>query len=306
MAGGVVAMACLGIALWWRFPGDPVRSLEAHRSVLVQVVRAVVPGSNPGVERWLLVDARGDTFKAQWRPASPSIDSPVSRPWTVVLLGGLRTGERAAALLPPSGAHVLAVDWPWSGPRTLSASQFLVRLPAIRRAILGTPAVLALGIEAAARQPEVDSTRIALLGASLGVPPAVAALRLASPRPRACVLLHGGADLRVMLQQAIVRQTGSGRLAPVGASLGARLLHPLEPALHAGAAGDLPVLLWSAHGDEKFPEASVRALHMALPHAEVRWETGVHMRPAPEVLAPYAREVEAWLASLPAAASDRH
>lgn len=305
VAGAVAAIICLGVTLWWRLPGDPVRVLEAHRAALVQVVRTAAPESTPEMERWSLVDARGDTFTALWRAASPAEEPPpasgpsrVSRPWTVVLLGGLRTGERAAALLPPCSAHVLALDWPWSGPRTLSTWQFLARLPAIRAALLGTPAVLALGIEAVARQPEVDSTRIALLGASLGVPPALAALRLAAPRPQACILLHGGADLRVMLQHAIVRQVGSDRLAPVGALLGARLLHPLEPALHAGAARGLPILLLSAKGDEKLPEPSVLALHAALPHAEVRWETGAHMRPTPEVLAPYAREVETWLAAL--------
>jgi dienelactone hydrolase len=175
----------------------------------------------------------------------------------------------------------------------------VLRLGAIRDAVLRSPAVLALGVESAARAPEVDPSRIALVGVSLGVPPAVSVLRL-TPRPAALVLLHGAADLRALLRHGLVRQGVPGALAMPLAALAARLVRPLEPSLHASAAGSRPVLLINAASDPLLPAATVERLHRLFPAAEVRWRAGLHgARERRAIIAEATREVQAWLAAGP-------
>ena len=65
-----------------------------------------------------MVDERGDTFTGLWRAAVRGAGDPraeseaTNQLWTVVLLGGFFSGDRAALLLPERlHAHVLAVDW---------------------------------------------------------------------------------------------------------------------------------------------------------------------------------------------------
>jgi pimeloyl-ACP methyl ester carboxylesterase len=221
------------------------------------------------------------------------------QPWTVVLLGGFFAGERAALLLPERlHANVLAVDWPWKGPRKLSATQFVSSLPAIRRTALGSPAALAIGVDAVSRQPEVDTTRIALVGASLGVPSTVAALAL-TDAPAACALLYGGADIETWMRHALTRYGSPDPLAPVIAKGAAAFVRPLEPARH-GTEAKLPMLFVNARGDQFVPLAVAQALHRAFPHATVRWKEGPHLdgRPGP-IIDDLAAEVEAWLESSP-------
>jgi dienelactone hydrolase len=193
---------------------------------------------------------------------------------------------------------VLAVDWPWKGPRKLSAIQFVRSLPAIRRTALRSPAALAIGVDAVSRQPEVDTTRIALVGASLGVPSTVAALEL-TYAPAACALLYGGADIETWMSHALTRYGSPGPLAPVIAKYAVAFVRPLEPALHRTEA-KLRMLIVNARYDQFVPLPVAQALHRAFPHATVRWREGQHLdgRPGP-IIDDLAAEVEAWLEGSP-------
>lgn len=285
LAGG----AALAAAIWWASPRDPERELRRHAPALSHVVRTPAPQLGERVERWRIVTAAGDTSTGLWRAALPG----AAQPWTIVLLGGLRTGDRAALLLPDIEANVLAMDWPWDGRRRMGAVAIARRLPAIRRAVLRSPGVLALGLDAVAEQSDPD--RIVLLGASLGVPPAVAALRLAPP-PEALVLVDGGADLQRLLASGLRREGCPAILGRVLAAFAARLIHPLEPALHAGAAGDLRVLLINSEDDRMIPPGSIAALRASFPQAEVRARRDQHLDPKrAESIAALTAEVLAWL-----------
>lgn len=293
-----MAGCVLWAAWWWVRPPDPGEVLRQSYAPLAGVERMPAPHLGSRIERWRLVTVRGDTLVALYRPAFVREGPP---PWTVVLLGGLGTGERAALVVPESlAANVLALDWPWRGPRRMGAMELLRAAPAIRRALHSTPGALATAMEAAAIQPDIDPARVALVGASLGVPPAVAALRLSS-RPRALVLLHGGADLHRLLRHALGPELRSPVVAAPAAALGGRLLHALEPERHAGLAAHLPVLVINATGDERIPPECIESLHAALPGAEVRWQTGAHMRPQDS--AGVAIEVASWLGQLPSSAA---
>jgi hypothetical protein len=276
-------------------PPDPVTVLKEHAASLAHLDRHPAPELGTGVERWALVDTNGDTTSALWRAAP----SPERRAWTVVLLGGLRTGENAALLLPEDlRVHVLALDWPWDGPHRMGSVEFIRRLPAVQRAVLRSPATLALGVEAAASISSTDPHRIAIVGTSLGVPPAVACVRL-TKLPRAAVLLHGAANLDSILERALEPHISTGVLRRAVTHFIVRLIRPLEPSLHATAWQGRPVLIVNAERDERLPRGAIADLHAAFPWAERRWLPGGHVRSKrdPELLQ-LARDTADWLASV--------
>ncbi|MBI5709150.1 MAG: hypothetical protein HZC42_02445 [Candidatus Eisenbacteria bacterium] len=288
----VLALLAAAAACWWLWPADPVGELRHRWSPLARVERISAPQLGERIERWRLTASDGSRATGLWRAAPPG----TARPWTVVLLGGLVTGDRAALLLPADApVHVLAMDWPWEGSRRMPVLRMLRELGAIRHAALRSPAVLALGVAAAARQPEADPERVALVGASLGVPPAVAALRL-TPVPRALVLIDGGAGLSAMFRHLLERARWPALFAaPLGA-LAARLVRPLEPALHAEATRRVRVLVINGDRDEMLPPGAIRRLHASCPGAEVRWRHDTHLRPRRlDVIAATAREAGEWL-----------
>src|SRR5437016_1979282 len=94
---------------------------------------------------------------------------------------------RAAILLLAWFAIVPAVSWPWKWPRRMSQAEFVANAPAIRAALLHPPEALARGVAAVRRAS--PGSRVAMVGASLGVPPAVAAIPLV--RVEALVLVDG-------------------------------------------------------------------------------------------------------------------
>jgi hypothetical protein len=291
---GAALLLGLAVLAWWLRPGDLDAELRAAWSPLERLVREPRPDLGRGVERWWMISSRGDTVGALWRPGGRG-----SR-WTAVLLGGIGTGDRAALLVPEGlPVSVLAVDWPWRGPRRMPAWDVVLRIPAIRSAALASPAALALGLEAVSRAAGVDTARVALLGVSLGAPPAVAALRL-SRVPDALAIVDGAGDLAPPFERAFLREGVAPAAAGALAALSARLLRPLEPWRHRSAAAGIPALVVSSRGEELLPRASVERLHATLPHAEVRWHDGPHIRPQQrERIAAIAGDVLGWLERLP-------
>jgi len=278
---------------------DPTSVLKPYVSAPVRLERRPAPALGARVQRWAIISSRGDTVFGLWRPAT----AKVVRPWTAVLLGGFHTGDRAALLVPDDTLfNTLAVNWPWRGKRKLTKAEFAMQLPAIQRAVHRTPAVLALGVEAAAQSRGVDPSRIVVVGASLGVPPALAALRLTSV-PAAVVLVDGGADLEMMIRAGLEREHWVSAAAALSAAGAMQWLWPLEPTLNAPVAARLPVLLMNSVSDERVPRASVLKLQASLPQATIRWRTGPHLRPnQKDVFARLTREVDTWLRALDTAA----
>src|SRR5262245_44476385 len=292
---GRLAIALLALALTAgaaRAARDPAPELFKHYAPLAKVERRPAPSLGFRVQRWIMVSARGDTAYALWRGASPRMQ----RPWSAVLLGGFNTGDKAALLVPEDTTlNTLGVNWPWRGKRRMTPAEFAVALPAIQRACMRSPAVLALGAEAVARTPGVDPGRIVLVGASLGAAPALAALRLTGA-PDALVLVDGGADIERMIQAALQNEGWMSAPAAVSAAGAYQWLWPLEPALNAPAAARIPVLLLNSSSDQRIPRESIQKLQAALPHATVRWRTGPHIEVNQKnVFAQLVRDVNAWL-----------
>jgi len=271
---------------------DPAPTLFRHYSPLARVERRPAPKMGWEVQRWILVSARGDTAFALWRPASKR----TAHPWTAVLIGGFDTGDRSALLVPDDTLfNTLGVNWPWRGKRRLTPTEFALQLPAIQRAVLRSPSVLALGVEAAARTRGVDPERIVVVGASLGVPTALAALRLTSI-PKALVLLDGGADLELMMRAGLEHEGWLSAAAAITAAGAYQWVWPLEPMLNAPAAAQVPVLVMNSTDDERVPRAAALKLQASLPHATVHWRSGPHVLPsAKDVIWRLTHEVDVWL-----------
>lgn len=296
LALALAALAALVTAWWWTHPPDAASDVRARSRAFASLEREPAPGLGPRFERWWIVDAGGDTTSGLWRPAAGD-SAGAGR--AVVILGGIGTDDRAALLVPDSlPVGVLAMSWPWKGPRRMGGLEFLGKVPALREALLRTPACMAAGV-AAVRHANPGS-RVALLGASLGVPPTAAAVAIA--RPDAMVLVDGAADLDRLLRSEVRRAVGGvvgAALAPAAGAFGARLVSSLEPGRHGAAASGVPVLLIGAERDERYPRECVERLRETYPHATLATHPGGHMRPE------HRDEVEAivgaawrWLAYL--------
>ncbi|HEX5633888.1 MAG TPA: hypothetical protein VFX50_11705, partial [Gemmatimonadales bacterium] len=95
---------------------------------LLKLERIPAPELGPGFERWRMIGAHRDTVTGIWRSGAADGAGPSSAQphWSVVVLGGIGTDDRAALLVPDSlPVNVLAVSWPWKGARQMGAWQFV-------------------------------------------------------------------------------------------------------------------------------------------------------------------------------------
>lgn len=196
----------------------------------------------------------------------------------LIVLGGIDTGKRAATLIQPRSPYViLGLDYPWTGPTHLTARTFLLRLTAIRRAMLLTPSALMLAADYLRGRPDIDGRGVTLVGASFGAPLATVAAAL-DPAFGALVLVYGGGDFR----RVIAANLGGlpTWLRGTVAWIGDRLTRPVDPLRYISRLAPRPVVLINGRDDRRIPRESVEALYdAARPPKRLVWlETG-HIRP---------------------------
>ena len=179
----------------------------------------------------------------------------------LVVIGGVRTGRMAAELITPLDPHViLGLDYPWDGPRELSWWQFLIRVLAVRRAMLLTPSAVLLAIDYLETRSDVDMDGIVLAGASFGAPLMIVAGAI-DERPASVLSIYGGGDYAQLLR-------GSLRVRPswlrgVLAEAGAWLIAPLEPLDYAADISPRPLVIINGRLDDRIPVHSVEMLYDA-------------------------------------------
>lgn len=216
----------------------------------------------------------------------------------VFIAGGMRTGRDAARIVGDAFDGIaFACDWPWRNPGDYSVPGLILRLPSIRSDIVSSPAFHRLAANWLRGRAEVDSTRFAAVGVSLGVP-TVAAWAARDRGVTAVALLYGGARLDVLLDHTQRRNIGSDAIRKPLARLVARALMPLEPERTAPALAPRPVLVVIAVDDRRVPREAGEALATAAgPEATVRRVPGEHVsRDATELLRMLTDTTAAWLA----------
>jgi hypothetical protein len=180
---------------------------------------------------------------------------------SLIVIGGTNTGRLAAELVNPDSPYViLGLDYPWDGPTQLTWWQFLVRVLAVRRAMLLTPSAVMLGVDYLETRPEVDSTGVVLVGASFGAQ-LITVVGALEERAGPVLVIYGGGDYRTLLEANLnlrPRWLSSGL-----AGAGAWLLDPIEPLHYAPQVTPRPMIIINGSLDSRIPRQSVDTLFAA-------------------------------------------
>lgn len=227
------------------------------------------------------------------RPADTLHRSP-----TVILVGGYRTGRRAAAVIGERWRGVaFACDYPWPNPGASGALRLLARLPRVRSELVSTPLALHSAASWLLQHPAVDTARLGAVGASLGVP-FVIAWASGDGRVGPIALLYGGAPLDDLLDVAMRRSVSVAWLRQVLAAAGQLALDPLRPEVHASDLWAHPTFTVIASDDERIPASLGEAL-AELARGRVMRVAGRHMTATDdELLAMLTDSTLAWLESV--------
>jgi hypothetical protein len=274
-------------------------SLDARWFTVVTDSSLAPRGTAGDTLRLVRLRDRFGTVHEGWLRTPPADSSAATalRPLVpVVILGGLGTGRRAATIVPcPPGYALLALDYPYDGPRAPTRGELLAALPAIHRAAHATPYGVAAAVRWLETRAEMDDRGAIVLGASFGVP---FVLRGIADLPRArgtdggdagprgvrgVCLLYGGADLPNLARYRLRDHAAWEReLVAWGLALG---FADLEPGRWIGRVAPRPVLFVNGVRDELVGEANARLLQAKAGAAKtIVWLDTEHMQPGAEAL----------------------
>ena len=270
---------------------DPTPRFEARRSRLVRVDEEPAPAEEGHVARLVRLRAASglDVSLAVKEPAPAGAGGAPERRPLVVLLGGSRTGRDAVKLIPETrGAIVAALSYPYPGDPRLKGLKVLRQAPAIRGAVLDTPPAILLALDYLLARPDVDPTRVELVGVSLGAPFVVIAGAL-DQRVARVWSIHGSgesyAPLELNVRRKIPFRPASAAIAGLANVViaGPRL----APERWVTRLAPRPFIMVNAADDERMPRASVELLYReAVEPKEMIWVTGRHVRADAAVVRP--------------------
>lgn len=198
-----------------------------------------------------------------------------------LILGGYRTGDRAATLVEDThGSIVAALSYPYEGPLNPKGLDVLPIVPAIRRAIFDTPPAVLLALEYLRTRPDVDPQRIELVGASFGAPFATIAAVLDSSVSRLW-LVHAAGEPFTLIDHGLKKSipfaparwlvAGIANVLASGPRLTSEVWLP--------QVAPRPVIMINASNDERLPRPAIETLHAsAREPKEVIWLPGLHVQ----------------------------
>jgi dienelactone hydrolase len=278
----VVILAVAAVLAWLRWDAWQPREewfVQRHGQIQSAVVAQldVAPGQTAASVS-LTSDSGLEVFLRVIRDATETQRLPV-----LVVLGGHRTGSAAVELFGKVGERaVVALDYPYDGPEKIKGLfQSAKAIPQVRQAFLDTPPAISLVLDWLHDEPWVDTSRIVMVGVSLGVPFATRAAAR-DGRLSGLLLVHGAADNRLWLEKNIARQIDTEFLQPALATVMHWLVYGpvFETALHVAAISPRPVLIVGAREDERTPAGQTEVLFNAAQEPKLlRWTEGLHVDP---------------------------
>ncbi len=233
--------------------------------------------SADAVSRLYLLTFRSPSGRAVRATLRVAPDPSGARLTGVVLAGGFGTGWRAAEYVAPEpGFALLSIDYPYDGRRSrIPVREVLARGADLWRATHEMSPLLVRAGDYLAGRPDVDSSHVVVVGASLGVPLALHAAAH-SGRFRAAALLYGCADLGDWVGRNL-RGYPRWQRALAG-WLAAVLYRDYEPARLIARVSPRPVLLVNGRGDPRVSSEGARRLFEAAgPPREQIWIEGAHV-----------------------------
>ncbi|MEK6768087.1 MAG: alpha/beta hydrolase [Gemmatimonadota bacterium] len=275
----VLAVALVIPLLWWFGMGRPVA--YGTLTGVLPVGDSTVPGVR--YEEVALATSSGRTLRCMVR--SPTGQAPGVRRPALLVAGGHRTGRRAVRYLGAAFAGTaIACDYQWAPRIRRSWPLVALGFPSIRAELVATPDVLRIASAYLMTRTDVDTTRFAGVGASLGVP-LVAAWASRDTVPRAVALVYGGG----LIDRQIEIEADEGHLWPwLGRLLGGlagKVFADLEPTRTVPGIAPRPVLVIGSRDDQRVPVEGVQALFDAAGDPKkIIWLGGTHLRPRDEEL----------------------
>lgn len=268
--------ACVGWLL-----RDPVPRIMERRGTLLRVAIDSAPAQDAHINEVVRLESTsGLRVQVMLRRPVDSAAVPRRRP-VFVILGGYRTGDRAATLIPDThGNIVAALAYPYEGDLGMKGLAVIPKVPALRRAILDTPAAIMLAFDHLLSRPDVDSTRVELVGASFGTPFATMTGALDSRASRVWSL-HGAAWPYDQIELNLRRSIAFGPARRLVAGLATLLASGprFDPADWAPRISPRPFIMINARHDERMPRAAIDALWQAAKEPkELIWLDGPHMQ----------------------------
>jgi len=212
----------------------------------------------------------------------------------LIVLGGHRTGSEAIDLFGKVGEQVVVgIDYPYDGPEKVrGVSQTLGAIQPARRAFLETVPAVSLVIDWLVEQPWVDTSKIIIVGGSLGVPFAATAAAN-DTRIAGVMLVHGAADNRLWIEAQLARRKDATWLHyPLSVVLHWLAYGPAHNTeKHVAEIAPRPVLIVGARNDERTPAGQPERLYeLSGEPKRLRFTEGAHIEPGrPEIIAALLR-----------------
>jgi hypothetical protein len=196
----------------------------------------------------------------------------------VVLLAGLETGQHAIDYVRNiPNVIIAAVDYPYSERDLDSPRRVLAEMAPLHNAALDTVPSAMLLIDYLLRRPDVDKSKVILVGLSLGgiFVPCIAA---EDRRPAVAVMAFAGGDLRRIIKQDI-RSFGEFESDTLS-FLGGLLVRPIEPLRYADKISPIPLLMINGTRDGMVPRQSTEEMfRKAKPPKKLVWLDSEHIMP---------------------------
>jgi dienelactone hydrolase len=258
---------------------DPMPHFMARRSSLVAADTGSAATDSTGVFTPVHIKATSglEVDLMVRRPLGASNDARLP---LVVILGGHLNGREAVHLVGSTpGVAVAALSYPFNGDPRPSAATFLREIPQIREAFLDTPPAIMLALDYLVKLPFVDSSRVDMVGVSLGAPFATIAGAL-DDRFRRVWSLHGSGGSYRPLEANMGRTIHFAPLRVVAAFLANIIIDGprLDPVHWAPLIAPRPFIMVNAASDERLPRASIEDLYRSAHEPkELMWMNGKHI-----------------------------